>query len=478
MSLIRINVLLVEDDEDDYFITKMLMSKFNQYECNLIWAKSFAEGIDLIRKRNFDVYLFDYLLGGESGLSLLEALRGKEVDLPAIMLTGKGDFRVDEKAVDLGAYDYLEKDTLTADSLERSMRYALKHSQTLKALRESEAKYRTVIEHSKEVIFIANEHFNIVDISGTVEEYLGYTRQEVYNMQSQELFKDPIQLLRLQDEMMERGGIRDFKLEVKAKNGESKMGLLSCVLEKDKQNRTFIHGVFSDQTHRIRAEKATLQSQKLHSTARLMQVLAHEVRNPLMNIQLSLGALYDSVRTDDDQVLLDMIKRNAGRIDQLINEVLNAASEKEVVLRPEDLNKAVDQAIEQVQDRIQMQSVSLNWDREVLPVIRMNLEQVATALVNILVNGIEAMEGRARKELCIKSYAKDDFIVVSISDTGVGMDSELQAKLFEPFYTAKTNGVGLGLATTLGILKSHGAHIEVESTLNEGSCFTLQFPVE
>ncbi|KPM47912.1 hybrid sensor histidine kinase/response regulator [Jiulongibacter sediminis] len=470
----KINILLVEDDEDDHFITKTLLAETDNLDYRLDWAKSYEQGLAQIRTRSHDIYLFDYLLGKDSGLGLLKSLRGISSDTPAIMLTGKGDNKVDQEAILLGASDYLEKSSLNADTLERSIRYALKHAETLQALRKSEVKYRTVIEHSKEIIFIANEDLNIVHISRSAEDYLGYSRSEIYEMQSQFLFEDPLELVKLQDEVAELGSIEDFKLTVKSKSGERKQGLLSAVLEPEEDGRFFIHGIFSDQTQRIRAEKAMLQSQKLQSTARLMQVLAHEVRNPLMNINLSLGSLSGGV-SEEDAPLLEIVQRNARRIDELINEVLHVASEKEAKKELTDLCDVIDKTLEQVNDRAMMQKVQIFTEITDCPKLLMNAEQVSTAFVNIMVNAIEALEGVENPEIHLNTYSENERVMIKIRDNGIGMDEELQSKLFEPFYTAKTNGVGLGLASTLGILKAHEAEISVSSSPGEGSEFTVVF---
>ncbi|AWV97940.1 hybrid sensor histidine kinase/response regulator [Arcticibacterium luteifluviistationis] len=469
----KLKILLVEDDEDDYLITRSILKEIGLSAYKLDWVKSYDKAAETILAQNHDIYLFDYLLGRKSGLELLKLLKTKSEDLPAILLTGKGDKKIDQQAIELGAYDYIEKTSLDADSLGRSIRYAVKHANTLKALRESEKKYRRVFEGSKEIIFIANEDFNIIHVSKAVESYMGYKPEEVYAMQSHEYFENPLQIVEMQDQMTD-GSIKDFLIHLKAKNGEVKSGLLSVVVEYDADDRYFLHGIFSDQTEKIKAERALGQTRKLESTARLMQVLAHEVRNPLMNINLSIESLSDKVSEEDESVL-EIIQRNARRIDKLINEVLHAASEKEVTKQSTDLSKVIKKAISQIKDRADMVGVKIETDINKSPKLKLNAEQICTALVNIILNGIEALEGIENPKVSIKSFAKNDRVIVVIADNGIGMDEKLQSKLFEPFYTAKTNGVGLGLASTLGILKAHEAEIEVESEIGKGSTFTIEF---
>lgn len=471
-----LKILLVEDDEDDYLIARSILKEIDMLNFQLDWIKFYEKAEKVIAEQEHDIYLFDYLLGSKSGLELLKLLKAKNEDLPAILLTGKGDQHIDRQAIELGAYDYLEKSNLNADSLERSIRYAVKHANTLKALRESERKYRRVFEGSKELIFIANEDFNIIHVSNAVEAYMGYTPEEVYQMKSHEYFENPMQILDMQDLMQSEGSIKDFMIHLKAKNSDVKSGLVSCVVERNADGRFFLHGIFSDQTEKIKAERALTQSRKLESTARLMQVLAHEVRNPLMNINLSLESLSDKVSKEDEAVL-EIIQRNAKRIDKLINEVLHAASEKEIEKQQTNLRDVIDKALFQVMDRANMQQVSIKTEIGNCPKLLLNAEEVSTALVNILLNAIEAVETVSDPTVILKSSFKNGKAEIRIIDNGIGMDADLQGKLFEPFYTAKTNGVGLGLASTLGILNAHNADIEVNSELGVGSEFIVRFEV-
>src|SRR5690606_28147475 len=121
------------------------------------------------------------------------------------------------------------------------------------------------------------------------------------------------------------------------------------------------------------------------------------------------------------------------------------------------IGEVINLTLDQVSDRALMQKVEIIADIQESPGIIANPEQLATALVNILVNAIEAMEGIDKPRILVTTEVKGQGTLVRIRDNGIGMDKELQSKLFEPFYTAKTNGVGLGLASTLSILKAHDA---------------------
>ncbi len=124
----KLNVLVVEDDEDDYILTTDLLSEVNPDRFNIDWAKTYEEALQRIGDR-FDVCLLDYRLGPRTGLELLHEMQEKGYDAPIILLTGQGDLELDVQAMRAGAADYLVKGQIRADDMERSIRYAVQHKQ-------------------------------------------------------------------------------------------------------------------------------------------------------------------------------------------------------------------------------------------------------------------------------------------------------------------------------------------------------------
>ncbi|MFB0947771.1 MAG: response regulator, partial [Spirosomataceae bacterium] len=160
-----INVLLVDDDEDDYFLTSEYFEDINNISFNIEWKSNYESAAKAISENEYDLFIFDYLLGAKTAFDLIEIINEKKLDSPTILLTGVGDTNVDYEAADLGVYDYLVKSNLTADVLERSIRYSLKQAETLRALKASENKYRTIFEQANDVIFISNTHHNLIQVS-------------------------------------------------------------------------------------------------------------------------------------------------------------------------------------------------------------------------------------------------------------------------------------------------------------------------
>ena len=124
-----VKVLLIDDDEDDYILTKEIFNDIPQKEnYSLSWINNYEEGINAMLKSHYDIYLVDYRLGKYTGLDLLKEAIKSNVGEPIIILTGKGDSKVDDEALQIGAADYLIKDKIDPYTIERSIRYALKHN--------------------------------------------------------------------------------------------------------------------------------------------------------------------------------------------------------------------------------------------------------------------------------------------------------------------------------------------------------------
>jgi signal transduction histidine kinase len=139
MCVRTFNILLIDDDEDDYVNLRALFSEIPRTKYIINWKANYKEGLEALQKHTFDACLLDYRLGEHTGLDLLQESKQLGLMCPMIFLTGQGDFELDIKAMQVGAAEYLVKDQLTAPLLERTLRYAMKHALDMEELRESKA---------------------------------------------------------------------------------------------------------------------------------------------------------------------------------------------------------------------------------------------------------------------------------------------------------------------------------------------------
>ena len=227
-------------------------------------------------------------------------------------------------------------------------------------------------------------------------------------------------------------------------------------------------------------ELVSLKSmEKFATTGRLARIIAHEIRNPLTNIGLAADQLKSELPENEDAtMLLEMINRNGTRINQLITDLLSSTKFSELNYDSASINVLLDEALEQASDRVQLKKITVqkNYSKDICD-IKADKEKIKIAFLNIIVNAVESMPAE-RGLLRLKTQGKENRCVITISDNGSGMDKETVSKLFEPYFTNKAKGNGLGLTNTQNIILNHKGTIEVDSELGKGTSFiiTLNFP--
>ncbi len=174
-----VRLLLVEDDEDDYVLTRDLLADSRRTFFDIEWISTFDEAAAAIARDNHDVIVVDYRLGEHDGLELLERARVLGVVAPIILLTGQGDGDIDLAAMRAGAADYLVKGQIDAPLLERSIRYALEQSRTLHALRESEERYALSARGANDGLWVWDLRASEVYYSPRWKSMLGYGEEEI-----------------------------------------------------------------------------------------------------------------------------------------------------------------------------------------------------------------------------------------------------------------------------------------------------------
>ena len=174
-----IHILLVDDDHEDYLITRSRLQQIKDQAYELEWVDGFDNGFARIMEGEHDIYLLDYRLGAQNGLELMQKVIEAGCEAPLILLTGQGDREIDLRAMRYGAADYLVKSELQAPLLERSIRYALERKKSQEALRESEERYRDLFENANDMIQSVAEDGNFLYVNATWKRIMGYDQDEI-----------------------------------------------------------------------------------------------------------------------------------------------------------------------------------------------------------------------------------------------------------------------------------------------------------
>jgi len=475
----HIRILIIEDDEDDFFLTSQYIKSIPESKnWKIDWCYRYEEAIEHICDKKYDLYFVDYFLGAKTGLDLLREKAIKNCHEPIILLTGKGNQEIDLEAMISGATDYLVKSELNTEKLERTIRYALEKAQTLKALRINEEKYRNIFEQSKDAIFILDSAMKFSSVNQTTIQMLEYTLDEMLHLSVTDLMANELHALELIETFRTKGEINDVEIELVCKSGKEKICLFSASIITDSNENSFIQGLLHDITQLKTAEKTVLMVEKLAVAARLVQTLAHEIRNPLTNITLSYEQLQKTDHLESQEPYFEIIYRNSNRINNILSQLIYSSRPTEVILYPNYVQAILDDAIAGASDRIVLKNIRLQvkYPNESL-VVMADKAQLSMAFLNIITNSIEAMEEKEGR-LIISVQAHENNCEVRITDNGCGISEENQKKLFEPYFTNKRNGVGLGLSATLNVLQSHHSKIDVISIPGTGTTFCVTIPIK
>lgn len=469
-------ILLVQVDGDDYAIIRDLLSQIKGSHYELEWESDYDEAFKKICRFEHDVYLIDYRLNKKNGLELIKDAISAECSAPIILLSGQGDPDVDWEAMHQGAADYLIKGAIDAQTLERSIRYSVQHYKTLKELHENELKYRKLFEKSIDAIFITTADHLFIEANPSIIALFGYTKDELLKRTVKDLFVKKSDFTEFNKRILLEGQTKDFEAVLKTKKGEQVFCLVNVIALYNANDIIYgYQGIIHDITERKRAEQDLLIAEKLSMSGKIARSIAHEVRNPLTNLHLALEQLLDELPNEEAQFYMKIIKRNADRIGQLITDMLNSSKPKELNLTQQSVNVVLNKACNLVADRIKLQEMRLEQDFcEEIDAIMLDEELLKTAFLNIIINAIEAMDAQ-KGVLKVRTSTVSGKVVVWIEDNGPGMNKDTLNKLFDPFYTEKKDGMGLGLTSAQNIIQSHNGSIEVDSKPGRGTIFKIAF---
>jgi PAS domain S-box-containing protein len=486
-----IKVLLVDDDEDDYILIRDWLNEFQLGSCELEWLNNYQAAKDVIASQRHNIYLLDYRLGAENGLELLKFSIECGCSSPIILLTGRGDRDIDIEAMKAGAADYLEKSQLNAPLLERSIRYALERKQAEQKIREQAA----LLDVATDAIFVRDLDNKILYWNKAAERLYGCHKNEAIGRQTAKIWQEnKISLIRSALNTLVKKGSWEGELYQTTKFGKEIIVESRWTLLKEYENKAqAILVVNTDITQKKQFESQFFRAQRLESIGTLSSGIAHDLNNVLAPILMTAQLLESQLHDERSKRLLPIVINNAKRGANLVKQVLSFTRGMEgdrTLVQPKHLINEIKQVIAETFPK------TIEVSEEIAQELWMVLgdaTQLHQVMMNLCVNARDAMPKGGRLTIYATNFVVDEnyaqmhldassgsYVMISVADTGIGISPEILDRVFEPFFTTKElgKGTGLGLSTVLGIVKSHGGFINVQSDINKGSNFQVYLPAQ
>lgn len=225
----------------------------------------------------------------------------------------------------------------------------------------------------------------------------------------------------------------------------------------------------------IRSASISTLERTQNNPGEFVSALAHEIRNPLCNINLALELLNLTQLDEEQRQYLGIIMRGSGRIKDLVNRLLTLDPANEVNHEPYSLHLLLEEVLAGARDRMLLKHISVTREYTATAHrVFMDPEKVRIALTNIVINAIEAMSP-GTGELRLVTRSTDDLSCVEIHDNGIGIGKEDLKRIFEPKFSNKPGGLGIGLSATMDILRVNHTRLDVRSEKGVGTCFILTF---
>lgn len=490
-----LRILIIEDNALDAELL-MLTLKRSGYELTSGRVQT-ADALRDALAQQWDVILSDYAMPGFDGLEALRLVRGSGLDMPFLIVSGTIGEETAVSALQAGADDFLIKGKLgrLSSAIERALRERatrVARQEAERALRESEERYRRIIETTNEGVWLLDEVGRTSFVNQRMCDMLGYAASALLGQPLLDFVHEESRGAVHESVFAEAGGpSRQVEAQLVRSDGRELWVLIDTTPAPE-------HGaggalaMVMDISQRKRLEDQLRHSQKMEAVGSLAGGVAHDFNN-LLSVIMGYGELIfnelkpgDPLRVDMEQVTI------AGSRARDLTKQLLAFSRRQV-LEPRvlDLNEVL-RGLEPMLRRLLREDIELSLlTASQLDHVFADGGQVEQIVMNLLVNARDAMPAGGKlaletvnAELSAEYAAAHHgvtpgrYVMLAVSDTGLGMDAATQERIFEPFFTTKgaDGGTGLGLSTVFGIVKQSGGHIWVYSEVGRGTTFRIYLP--
>jgi PAS domain S-box-containing protein len=372
---------------------------------------------------------------------------------------------------------------------------AMENATLFERVRKSEERYIDLFEHSPDMSRIVNKSGIITNCNKTEATRLGYSKSEIIGQSILKFYPPEYhsEVQRLLHDIFEKNlEIKGLEEKMLAKNGELIDVSVNASIIRDEAGQPLVRTVARDITEKKNLEAKVIHAQRIDSIGNLAGGVAHDFNNILTSILGSTSIMKRKMKHDDHWYrFADIIETAARRGAALTRQLLTFARKGNVQFRPVIVNDIIEETLRLFERSIDKKiSIEKDLIGEVC-IISGDDGQLQQSLLNLLINARDAMpDGGTITVQSQKKHIeedttgtveilKGDYIAVSVIDTGIGMDKDIQQHIFEPFFTTKDRGkgTGLGLSVVYGVVNSHNGFITVQSEPMHGTQFTMHFPL-
>ncbi len=488
-----LRVLIAEDSEDDALLLVRELRR-GGYALTYERVDSAAAMTAALDRQSWDLVIGDHSMPHFGGLAALALVRERTLDLPFICVSGTITEEMAVNAMRAGANDWVTKGQLKRllPAIERELREAKGRA----ALRATEASYTALVQHAPIGIYRSSPDGRFLAVNAALVRMLGHdSAADVLALDlARDVYADPAE----RDRLLARDSYTEHDYDEveatwKRKDGRLLTLQLNVRVARDAVGRVEYYETFvRDLTDQRRLQEQLVQSQKMEAVGRLAGGIAHDFNNLLTVItSYSDLLLEDLAPTDPMRQDVEQVRHAADGAAALTRQLL--AFSRQQVLAPRVVNlSAVVQSVEKMLRRVIGEDVELVTSLAPdLGAVKADVGQLEQVLMNLAVNARDAMPTGGKLTLETANvehdpnYAREQeaspvrrFVMLAVSDTGIGMDEATKARIFEPFFTTKEpgKGTGLGLATVYGIVRQSGGFIWVYSEPGRGTTFKIYLP--
>ncbi len=356
----------------------------------------------------------------------------------------------------------------------------IKVEERTKELAQSEAKYRTLVEEIRDGYFV-NRRGKMIYANRAFCEMHGYTLDEVIGRYYTD-FVAPESLEEIKKIYERRVDEGEFKEQYvyyrRHKNGSS-------LPTENKATLTYYQGAVAaivicrDITERMETERRIREAERLAHIGQLTTSLAHEIRNPLSAVKMSVQMLLKNpVFSGTDRRRLEILAQEMARLDKMVTEMLDFARPMKFEFQPFSIETIINSSLDVMDARIQEKGIAVEkLIPRGVPEVAIDPEKMEQTIINLLINSIEAVPVGGKIVIRVKhTRGRNGSVSVEIGDTGNGIKREDMAFIFDPFFSRKTKGTGLGLANAKKIIEAHGGSIRAVNQKSLGVCMSLSIP--